>query len=226
MAICKYGEIITELRGSIGGTTYSRNKAGTYARQKRKPVYPHTVDQVNRAALLSKYSVAWLNVLSDANRINWNDQAAATTWTNPLDQEYSPSGQNLFVRSSVMLQLIGRAHAVNPVDPIDEDPFVFTLDWAECTGIRLTDAGALAAPPNGTVITWASRPQPWSIYKFSGPWILLRVDVIGAQAPPFTIYPCADVQRESRYFFRWRVVRWNARVSFPFFASQDVPVAP
>ncbi len=93
MAIIKLGITVVGIRGTIGGITFSQNKAGPYAKAWRKPVDPRTPGQLAARALLSTIPTEW-RAITQAQRDAWDTWAAlpAQDLTNPLGETYSISG--------------------------------------------------------------------------------------------------------------------------------------
>jgi len=73
--------LIGDLRGSIGGQTYSRNKAGAFIRQRVKPVNPQTVRQQNARYRFGNMSILFQS-LTSAQKTCWEN--FAKTHFNPL----------------------------------------------------------------------------------------------------------------------------------------------
>lgn len=74
MALIKFGQIIAEARGSLAGTVFSRNTAGSYMRQKVSPVQPRTPAQTLVRTLLTAVAQTWRG-LTEAQRVAWNTVA-------------------------------------------------------------------------------------------------------------------------------------------------------
>mgnify|MGYP006426604031 CR=1 FL=1 len=95
MATAKMGAIVTELAGSIGGTTFRRqgNSVIVY------PRFNATNDQKLRnnpaLARLTSYSNDWQN-LTSADRQGWNDQAPSFTYTDKFGSLVPYTGRQLF----------------------------------------------------------------------------------------------------------------------------------
>lgn len=71
MAKVKLGALAQDVRGSLAGSTFSRNKGGSYVRQKVSPVQPRTALQLQQRSILSQVSKAWRN-LDAATRAAWD----------------------------------------------------------------------------------------------------------------------------------------------------------
>lgn len=85
-----------ELRGKIGGTVYSRNKAGAYARAKVTPVNPQTVRQQTQRYRFGLMSILYQS-LTNITKDCW--QSFAGTHFNPLKGNNTGiyTGGNAFV---------------------------------------------------------------------------------------------------------------------------------
>ena len=104
MANIAVGGGVTDIRGSIGGTTFARGRGGLYARARVKPLNPKTALQVNRRAVQSAAAAAWSS-LTAAQRTAWNSYALNTSWTNKLGQSINIGGSPAFTRLYTLMVL-------------------------------------------------------------------------------------------------------------------------
>ena len=223
MGIVKFTETAPQIRGSIGGTTYSVNAAGNIARRRQKPLFPKTDIQCRRSADLGHFSEIWHLVLSDANRIAWNTLAAATTWTNKLGEEYSPTGHNLYVRSTTILAFYENGPITGPPAVADEGPYSFTLGTDGSNNIVLTDIGTCPLEPHGYCMVWWSRPQRASRYAPPSHWYYLKTLSFQVFDIPEILVLAADCPADFRYHFRFRVSRTAGTVGWPNIESMLKP---
>lgn len=93
MALALLGGGIVDIRGSVSGNTFSRCKYGTTSRGKTSPIQPRTLHQRNTRGLLSLVSNRWSQVLSEAERSQWNAFALTQPQTNRFGQTAYLSGQ-------------------------------------------------------------------------------------------------------------------------------------
>lgn len=110
MAILKLGELVAGIRGTIGGTIYSANKSGPFARGWSKGSNPRTSSQTGERAITSSHPAEW-RAITQAQRDGWDTYAAAAAQelTNPLGETYYASGFNWFCRINTHLILSGAA---------------------------------------------------------------------------------------------------------------------
>lgn len=109
MALILLGGGVTDIRGSIAGTTFSRSMAGNYARARTKPVNPRSNLQNVRRAVLSQLSRYWSKTLTEAQRQAWREYSDATSWTNRLGQTVDIPGIAAMIRTNALKLLVGAA---------------------------------------------------------------------------------------------------------------------
>jgi len=138
MAILKLGELVAGIRGTVGGTIYSANKAGPFARRWSKGPNPETSKQTVQRAIMTTHGAPWL-ALAQGDRDDWDTYAAdpAQELTNSLGEAYYANGYNWFCRINTHLLLSGRAR--RSVFPPSAAPAAPTLSTAYSTEPISTD---------------------------------------------------------------------------------------
>ena len=96
MARVEYGDIITAMKGSIGGVTFQKNRAGEIARLKSGTYKNSTSKQVTQHALHYRIIKAWRDLSTD-EQTDWNDFADLHTKTDLWGEENTLTGFNWFV---------------------------------------------------------------------------------------------------------------------------------
>lgn len=102
----KFGAIVTDGRGKIGGHVASKNRAGAYLRTKVTPSNPNTVAQAQARGILASLSQGW-SQLTDSQRQGWNDAVTEWSTTDIFGDIKKPSGINLFVKLNANLISVG-----------------------------------------------------------------------------------------------------------------------
>lgn len=102
----KFGAIVTDGRGKIGGHVASKNRSGAYLRTKVTPSNPNTVAQAQARSILSSLSQGW-SQLTDGQRQGWNDAVKEWGTTDIFGDIKNPSGINLFVKLNANLMSVG-----------------------------------------------------------------------------------------------------------------------
>lgn len=123
----KYTEsaLLSQLSGSAGSTTASRNRYGSYLRTRTNPVNPNSIAQQTERNNLASLSASWRD-LSEVDRTAWSAAAASVVLYDSLGRAYTPSGaqyyisvgRNRFLYSGVLS--VGYAIPVNaaPATPL------------------------------------------------------------------------------------------------------------
>ena len=158
MAKVKFGNGVSEIRGSIAGNTYSRGSYGAYIRNRVTPRNPNTASQQAVRAGLADISQTWRG-LTSAQREQWNTQAPNFSNTNIFGDSQALTGFNFYGKINKNIQVAeGSAITVPPV-------------LASVTGITSmsvvadTTAGTMAMtfspaiPATQKLVVWATAPQ-------------------------------------------------------------------
>jgi hypothetical protein len=114
----KYGSLVVDGRGKIGGHVASKNRAGSYLRTKVTPANPNTSYQAEVRNRLSNLSTAW-GALDEAERLAWNNAVVHYKKTDIFGDLKNPSGFNLFQRINNNLAQIGVAQIDTPALPAE-----------------------------------------------------------------------------------------------------------
>lgn len=117
------GPAIAAASGSVGGTTFSRNRSGMYMRRRAIPTNPSTSYQDQIRALFAANSQAWSG-LTDAQRSAWTNYARQTPVLNALGNSFTRSGHQAYCALNTRLALIGSATISTP--PISNAPDALT----------------------------------------------------------------------------------------------------
>lgn len=96
MAKVKFGEIVVDMRGKLGGHVHTRNHYGNVVRTRVVPINPQTTAQSTSRNQLKAASVAWRK-LTVAQRASWNSFAENYKQQDALGNSIRLTGANLFV---------------------------------------------------------------------------------------------------------------------------------
>lgn len=142
----KFGAIIVDGRGKIGGHVASKNRSGSYLRTKVTPVNPQTAAQLNVRNRFTDLSQAWRG-LTDDQRTAWNAAVGDYAKTNVFGDIKNPTGAQLYQRLNNNLLNIGEAAISVPPIPgavFSFTSFSFAVDNSDGT-MLLTFAPAIPA---------------------------------------------------------------------------------
>jgi len=227
MALVKFGGGVTDMRGSIGGTVYSRNKSGAIARARTTPINPKTALQSAIRAILAFVSQLWRTGTTAAQKAAWAVFAANVPAKNKLGEVISLSGFNQFVKSNTAAQNAGLPNvAAAPVvfTLPGEDPTlaVVVSEAAQTIAVTFDATRDWADEDNAALLVYMGVPQDDSIEFFDGPWRYAGAILGDDTTPPVTgdavacPYPVAAGQK---IFTRAKIIRADGRLSDSFRTS-------
>jgi len=108
MAKIKFGQLISEASGKVGGIVFSKNKYGAYTRQKVSPINPQTTAQSRVRQFLASAAGAW-KALTEAQRLAWKNAVSEWKKTNIFGDAQVLSGFNLFCKCYKTAKDIGES---------------------------------------------------------------------------------------------------------------------
>ena len=111
----KFGAIVTDGRGKIGGHVASKNRGGAYLRTKVTPSNPNTVAQSTARTLLASIAQGWSG-LTEEQRLAWNNAVSDWSKTDIFGDIKNPSGLNLYVKLNA--NLLGSQQSAISVPPV------------------------------------------------------------------------------------------------------------
>lgn len=214
MAIVKYGPLVSEVRGSIGGTTFTAGRFGNVVRQRRSPIHAPTVRRHTYKSLFATVIAHWVSTLNQGQRDAWDTLAAATDFTNSLGETYHPTGLNLYVRSNVLLLKIdGTRQDTAPATAVG-DHMLMEYQYVDLTGLQ----ARRQAPPTAahTVAFWLSLPASPSVKFYVSPWLLITYKTTDALAAWQTIFDIDLLVHHQRYFLRDRGIYTDGKITAPY----------
>lgn len=114
----KFGAIVTDGRGKIGGQVASKNRSCAYLRTKVTPVNRNTDAQIAARSRFTQLSQAWRG-LTEVQIAAWNAAVSGYASTNIFGDLRNPSGINLFQSLNNVLLSIGESMLTNPPAPAE-----------------------------------------------------------------------------------------------------------
>lgn len=120
MALLKLGLMVADIRGSVGGAVFARNRGGAYVRNRTIPLNPGSTRQTAVRAVFADLAVRWSDTLTDAQRQAWENYAQQVPLVNALGEPRQVSGLNMYVRANTLIVDTGGAI-------VDAAPTTFTV---------------------------------------------------------------------------------------------------
>src|SRR6185369_4514350 len=124
----KFGSVITDSRGSIGGHTLKWSRAGNVLGTKPQPKQEKTARQRAIQANFSTLTKRWWNNLTSTQRDDWRALAAANPRSNIWGDEYPLTGLAYYVKLNQTLHQAGYSNTdTAPADQAVTSPLTATL---------------------------------------------------------------------------------------------------
>lgn len=164
MAKIKFGMFMTDARGKVGGTVFSKNRAGAYVRTKVTPANGQTARQSFVRQLLGAISQSWSGLTQSA-RDSFDGAVAQWSKTDIFGDIRNPTGKNLFTRLNINLANSGQAEILFAPDKL-EMPFLTATDVAY-DGSAMLITG-IANTAGAVLVVSATAPQSAGTNFFRG----------------------------------------------------------
>ena len=167
MAKIKFGALAAEVRGSISGVTFARNKGGAYIRNRTTPLDPSSSLQTASRITFRDAVSAWTDSLTLGQRLQWNYYAEQVPYTDVFGEQRYMTGQQRFVQAYTSLIPLGvalssfaegPANTELPMLPQPLDVYIGIEDGGDPAEISIGEynaltSGALPIPaPVGTPV--------------------------------------------------------------------------
>lgn len=154
----KFGAIVVDGRGKIGGHVASKNRAGAYFRTKVSPVNPQTGYQLGTRNRFTGFSQAWKG-LTQVQRDAWNAAVGDFARTDVFGDLKNPSGFNLYQRLNNNLSTVGASPISTPPLPASVGE-VIAESLTYTVGTPALSVAMAGNVPAGTYVkVWATAPQ-------------------------------------------------------------------
>ena len=153
----KWGALMVDGRGKIGGHVASKNRGGAYLRTKVSPINPQTTRQSAVRSQLTGYAQGF-RALGAAAIAAWNAAVANFTKTDIFGDIKTPSGINLYTKLNMNLEQVAGTPLTTPPLPGDVpavDSIAITADSSPQT---LSVAFATSPVPANTA--WIIEATP------------------------------------------------------------------
>lgn len=118
MAKIKFGMMMTDARGKLGGQVFSKNRSGAYVRTKVTPVNAQTSYQQLVRFVLGSLSAGWSG-LSDSARKAWDSAVRDWERSDVFGDNRTPTGKNLYTGLNQNLQLAGLSLVALPPEKVE-----------------------------------------------------------------------------------------------------------
>lgn len=177
----KFGAFVVDGRGKIGGTVFSKNKGGAYAKNKVTPVNPNTVFQQAVRSVFGFISANWRG-LTNAQREAWNNAVNQWQSTNIFADVITPSGKALYQKLNTALVNIGFDPLELPPSPQNPTNQLLTDLEADSTGSTITYTLSFATDATDTYTFYGVAPNDGAATNVSN--LFRKIDSYAGDSMP------------------------------------------
>ena len=167
MALIKWGMMVVDGRGKLGGHVLTKSRNGATARTKVTPTNPQTSYQQANRAIFGQLSSNWTS-LTEAQRQAWNGAVKEFEKTNIFGDLKAPAGRDLYISlNRNILQANGTEINVPPMKEGIKPNAITSIDFdaqAEEFAIELQGA----PDSNEVAMIYLTEPMSAGRYNFSG----------------------------------------------------------
>ena len=108
MALIRYGAVIVDSRGTVGGMTFKATRAGLAMQRKSTPRTTPTQATSLQRARFAELSQDWHATLDASQRAAWRALAAANPLADPWGTTWPLSGLAFYIRTNLSLLALGQ----------------------------------------------------------------------------------------------------------------------
>lgn len=220
MAKIKFSALVSDIRNSLNGSTFARNRGGNYFRNKTSPVNRQTPAQMTLRNAFGSIAQAWQG-LTDGERQSWIDAVPDYAYTDQFGDIRNLSGSQLHQKLNQNLAVVGAAMIATA--PIKVP--VFQIGSASVVTSAATQDMDLDLTPGPTpatvkIVVQATRPvsagrnflknEYRTIHIINGGTSVTALDISTFYASRFATYEAGQ-----RIGFRIWVVDTNTGIKSP-----------
>lgn len=189
MAKIKFGMMMTDARGKLGGQVFSKNRAGAYVRTKVTPVNGRTVAQMFNRNILGSLSAGW-NSLTQAQINAWNEAVSDWQKTDVFGDLKKPTGKNLYTSLNKNLLQSAQSPLTLPPAKIDIPTNTATAVAVDETASTITFTGLASVPSDVVLQIRATEALPTGVSYIKNRLRVIDNVATGAITPAniFTAY--------------------------------------
>lgn len=167
MALIKWGMMVVDGRGKLGGHVLTKSRNGASVRTKVTPTNPQTSYQQANRAVFGQLSSSWTS-LTDAQRQAWNGAVKEFEKTNIFGDLKAPSGRDLYISlNRNILQANGTAIDVPPMKEGIKPNAINSVDFDDVNSNIEIELNVQPGT-NEVAMVYLTEPMSPGRYNFSG----------------------------------------------------------
>lgn len=217
MAKIKFGMMMTDARGKLGGQVFSKNRGGAYIRTKVTPSNPQTQAQAQVRSNLATLSTGW-NGLTAPQIAQWNASVDDWSSTDVFGDIKKPTGKNLYVKLNVNLLNSGQDTIAVPPAKI-ELPTLVDIAVDVTTATNTLEIGGLPPLFDCVYQIEACAPVPRGVNFVKNKFRVISYETVSTAAAVDVstayINKFGSVANAENIFFRIRAIGVNGQAGVP-----------
>ena len=180
MALIKLGALAQDVRGSLNGSVFSRNRGGAYVRSKVSPLQPVSEWSSAVRAVFKALAQRWSSVLEPGQRSGWEAFAAVHPFVNVF-------GDQVLLSGIAMYESCNMATVLCAEDAIDDAPLMFSIEDLGTLNLTATVTGNVPTlgVGIGRVLTGEEAGYVFATPPLSGGRSVQRSDLRLISVPPY-----------------------------------------
>jgi hypothetical protein len=181
MAKVKFGSLLVNMSGKLGGQVYSHNAAGAYLRNIGTIAVSPSASMIASQNAFASLIADW-KTLPQVNRDAWNSAVVNYTRLNVFSDTYTPNGFNLFCsvnRTRLNINQVILLFPPMPVMPAQVDGFA-VYDFFSSGGFAAVEASGIV-DPDSTLVIEATPPISPTVNNYKV--LLTKIKVLYGGSP-------------------------------------------
>jgi len=187
MALIKWGMMVVDGRGKLGGHVLTKSRNGATVRTKVTPTNPQTSYQQTNRAIFGQLSSNWTS-LTEAQRQAWNGAVKEFEKTNIFGDLKAPAGRDLYISlNRNILQAGGTEILVPPKKEGIQPNAISSLDFDAANSNIMVEL-TTALQSDEMALVYLTAPMSPGRYNFSGAYRFFVATDEDSHAIPFADY--------------------------------------
>lgn len=175
MALIKWGMMVVDGRGKLGGHVLTKSRNGASVRTKVTPTNPQTSYQQTNRAIFGQLSSNWTG-LTEAQRQAWNGAVKEFEKTNIFGDLKTPAGRDLYISlNRNILQAGGTIINTPPTKQGIKPNAITSIDFDAVEDLINIELQA-ALDANEMALVYLTAPMSPGRYNFSGAYRFFTAD--------------------------------------------------
>lgn len=187
MALIKWGMMVVDGRGKLGGHVLTKSRNGASVRTKVTPTNPQTSYQQSNRAIFGQLSSSWTD-LTEAQRLAWNGAVKEFEKTNIFGDLKAPAGRDLYISLNRNIIQGGGTEIKLPPTKEGIKPNAITLMDFDVPASEIKIDLVTTLDTNEVMLVYFTAPMSPGRYNFSGAYRFFSAETTSGAKIAFADY--------------------------------------